>query len=247
MYNYLKSILLIAIIPFSLIGQKSKSNKYSQCHIIYDIQINGVKDLTYLADKSKLDVYIKDNSSRMNINVLGGMASFSLIHNQLYNEYAFLMDVPSFYEKAAVNIDNNISFLEKIINDGDKNKTPVKHPDITYYKSKQRKIAGLNCTYAIMESGNSNAKIKFYLTDKINTNIFENLNAAFGRVKGFPLMIEMEIEGIKIILSAEEIIRKRIDASTFDIPENFSKKSLEQLIKEVNRKLNAEDQKISKL
>lgn len=109
--KFTMNLLLALVISLGMLtsvsAQKKKAANFSEGIIQYKIEVEGAPEVSQFVNNSVINVYLKNKDSKMDISIMGGMASFQLINNIKENLFTLMMDVPSFFEKTAVSIDEN--------------------------------------------------------------------------------------------------------------------------------------------
>ncbi len=240
--NTIKNYLLVLIVFVSCMSnsnaQKKKNPNFREGCIKYKVEVDGAEDVSQFINNSVLSLYIKNKNTKMDISIMGGLAHFQLIDNKKDDLFTLLMDVPSFYEKTAISIDENNEFFADINKAGLKNKSPEKQFSVKYFKSKKKKIANYSCYKAeVSIGGTENDKLILYLTDKLRPEVLSQIEKTIGDVEGFPLGFEMLVDGVRIKVTAVEVVKKSIQTDSFIIPLSYTQKSLDQFKNDIRDKL----------
>lgn len=223
----------------SVVAQKT----FDEGIIRYAIDIKGLDSKAGSADigmvisllkNSTVDVVLKQHLSKFDINLGGGMlAHIQFMGNSQDNTGTMLFDIPMMQEKSAVNITKD---------DVDKNKKDSPAASLNAsknevkYTGKKQKIAGYKCKEAKMELPNGKGTMRMFLTQEITaTNAFPTANKGvnMSKVKGFPLSMIIEAEGIEFIMKAKEVKKGSVEMSHFNIPEDYPKMSMEDFVKKM--------------
>ncbi len=235
------NILLLWIMSLGMVNsaaaQKKKAANFKEGTVKYEVEIEGVPEVSQFVNNSVINLYLKDKNSKMDVSIMGGMATFQLINNIKDQLFTLLMDVPVFYEKTAIAIDENSDILKELGNAKNKNQAPLKADfEVKYFKNKRKKIAKHSCYKAEISMGGTD-KLTMYLTDKLRPVALTQIEKTIGAVEGFPLGFEMEFEGVKVTIMATNVSKKAVDKETFSIPDSYTKKSLDQFKDEIQKKL----------
>lgn len=236
------NILLILIMCLGILtsatAQKKKAANFDEGVIKYKIEIEGMPEAAQFANSSIINLYLKGKDSKMDISIMGGMASFQLINNMTENLFTMLMDVPTFYEKTAVSIDEDSNFLKELKEAGGKNQAPMKDAEVKYFKNKKQKIAKYPCYKAEVGMGDgSGDKLTVFLTEKLRPTALSQLEKTLGTMEGFPLGFEMKVEGMLIKITAIDVIKENLEDDAFLVPESYSKMTMDQFKEEIETKM----------
>ena len=233
-------VLLLLTIGFSsleIFAQKKQTSNFNEGIIKYIIEVEGTAEFTQFVDNSAIYLYIKGNNSKMDFTIMGGLANFQLINNINEDLFTLMMDVPTFYEKTAIAFDENSDLFDDLGVSQNRNKAPKKEIVIEYFRSKKKRIAKYLCYKAVLSAGPSdNDKLTMYLTDKLRPQMLSQIEASIGYVDGFPLGFEMMIDDITIKVMAEEVIKQEVEMDSFNIPNYYTLKSMEQFKEEIQKK-----------
>jgi len=236
--NILLALIMCLGILTSATAQKKKAANFDEGIIKYKIEIEGMPEAAQFANSSIINLYLKGKDSKMDISIMGGMASFQLINNMTENLFTMLMDVPSFYEKTAVSIDEDSNFLKELKEAGGRNQAPTKDMEVKYFKNKKQKIAKYPCYKAEVGMGDgSSDKLTVYLTEKLRPTALSQVEKALGTVEGFPLGFEMKVEGMLIKITAIDVIKENLEADAFVVPESYSQKTMDEFKEEIEQKM----------
>lgn len=236
--NILLVLMMCLGILTSATAQKKKAANFDEGVIKYKIEIEGMPEAAQFANSSIINLYLKGADSKMDVSIMGGMASFQLINNMTDNLFTMLMDVPSFYEKTAVSIDENSDFLKELKEAGGKNQAPMKEAEVKYFKNKKQKIAKYPCYKAEVGMGDgSGDKLTVYLTEKLRPTALSQLEKTLGKMEGFPLGFEMKVEGMLIKITAVDVIKENLEEDAFTVPESYSKMTMDEFKEEIETKM----------
>lgn len=236
--NFLLALIIGLGIITSASAQKKKPANFDEGIIKYKIEVEGMPEAAQFANSSLINLYLKGKDSKMDISIMGGMASFQLINNMTENLFTLLMDVPTFYEKTAVSIDEDSDFLKELKEAGGRNQAPTKDVEVKYFKNKKQKIAKYPCYKAELEMGDgSSDKLIVYLTEKLRPTALSQIEKTLGVMQGFPLGFEMRVEGMLIKITAIDVIKENLDEDAFIVPESYSKKTMDEFKEEIEQKM----------
>ncbi|MCP4438353.1 MAG: hypothetical protein GY810_05360 [Aureispira sp.] len=237
--NHLLIVLVCCGLSTQTFAQNKKAPNFQEGTITYEIQVEGVPEVSQFINGTELTVLFKDQLSKMDIGIMGGLAKFQFISNVQDKLYTVLMDVPTFYEKTAVPIDLEHQMF-KDLKEKQPNQAPIKKaekPEIQYNKKKRKKIAKYRCYSAEMdmESGVGDRMV-VYLTDKIRPAAQSEMQRQVGAMDGYPLGFEMLMGGAKITIMAKSVKKESLEKELFEVPANYSEKSLDEIKEELQEK-----------
>ncbi|MCT4581319.1 MAG: DUF4412 domain-containing protein [Flavobacteriales bacterium] len=98
------------------------------------------------------------------------------------------------------------------------------------YDDKTKKIAGHKCKHAIMTLEDENGEemeMDVYYTEEIPSAANDKLKG----LKGFPLEYTILSQGLTMIVTAKSVSKEKVAASEFEVPEGFSKMTMEEFKK----------------
>jgi GLPGLI family protein len=211
--------LLAAIILFSI-------NLFAQSFegkIVFEMSFPDFKDPQMAAMLPKEAVaYFKNSQSRMEMNMMMGMKN-ATISDGLKKTSITLMDLMG--QKYAVENTASNEAEQKKLSESTK-------VSIT---SDKKMIAGYMCTKALVEIPNpENAKelIKMDMWFTKDLSINKNyMNGPIEKIDGSVLEFSLNQSGMKINLSAKEILKQPVSDDLFLIPSGYKRMSSADLIK----------------
>lgn len=233
-----KNIVLLLTFCLGMLNFASAQNKkapnFPEGIIKYKIEVEGVPQAEQFTDNVLINVFFKENDAKVDFALMGGLMSVQFINNKSKDLTTMLMNIPSFYEKTAINFDKDSDIMQELMKAQKTNAAPVKVPEIQYNKRKKKRIAKYPCHLAEMEvEGQS---IKFYVTEKLRPAAMVMNDDNLKSLKGFPLAMEMNIEGMTLKITAVDVIKETVETTAFEIPESYEMKSLDEFIEEVKAK-----------
>jgi GLPGLI family protein len=205
-------------------SQKPDGKNITEGEIEYNIEyLDNERDnpLIMLLPK-RMSVLFKNSSSYNQIEgFLGTFKLTYILNNTQQKNYTLfqLMDKKYYSQTDA----NTISF-------GFQNMDNIK----IEYSDKEKKIAGYNCKNAIVKFKNGEQKdIEVYYTEDISINN-PNQNTPFCQIKGVLMEFTMNLMGVNMRIKTRKVLNKKIEPEIFEVPENFTKVSPEELEEIVN-------------
>lgn len=226
---------------FGVVGatmaQNNKAPNFKEGLIKYQIEVDGAPEVSQFANSSIINLYLKGKNSKMDIGIMAGMANFQFINNKKDNLMTLLMDVPTFYEKTAIDIDENSDIFKELSAASNQNQAPEKNVEIKYFKNKKKRIAKYSCYRAEVDLGTGTGeKLIVYLTDKLRPEVMPQVDKSLNNLNGFPLGFEVEIEGVVVKIMATEVLKQSVESEKFNVPDSYQKKTLDEFKDEIQKK-----------
>lgn len=233
-----KNIILLLAFCLGMLNfasaQSKKAPNFPEGVIKYKIEVEGMPQAEQFTDQVLINVFFKEKDAKVDFALMGGLMSVQFINNRSEDLMTMLMNVPTFYEKTAVNFDKDSDIMQELMKAQKTNAAPTKVPEIEYNKRKKKRIANYPCHLAEMNVEGQTVKI--YVTDKLRPAATMMEDASLKTLQGFPLAIEMNIEGMTLKITAIDVIKQSVEATAFEIPESYEMKSLDEFIEEVKAK-----------
>ncbi|CAA6813883.1 MAG: Unknown protein [uncultured Aureispira sp.] len=240
--NILLALMMCFGVLTSATAQKKKAANFDEGIIKYKIEIEGMPEAAQVLDNAMINLYLKGDNSKMDLSILGGLASFQLINNTAENLFSMLMDIPTVYDKTAVSLDEDSDFLKELKELRGTNQAPKNDVKVKYFKSQKQKIAKYPCYKAEIGLGDgSNDKLTVFLTEKLRPTALAQLEKTLGDFKGFPLSFQIEMQGVVLKITAVDVAKQKIGAETFTIPESYNKKTMDEFKEEIETKMGTGD------
>lgn len=169
-------------------------------------------DLSFLGEKSK---------TTMN---MAGMMDMNSVFDTKEQEGVILMSMMG----KNIAVEMGEEDMKKYQEQQRKNQAP---PKITYMKKKTKKIAGYKCYRAEAEMDGADAPVVMYIAEDIQPKGTSQWQMQYPDLVGFPLMIELQKEGMTITFSAQDVDKSKPDTDEFDmtIPDGYQKMTMEEL------------------
>lgn len=164
---------------------------------------------------SEMNMVIGKNKSKVIQNTM--MGSQIVISDTKANTSVLLMDMMG--QKMAIDLP---APTEEELKDEKKPKYK--------YDDKSKKIAGYKCKHAIMTIEDENGEeqeMDVYYTEEIPSSANDKLKG----LKGFPLEYTINSQGLTMVVTAKSVKKEKVTASEFEIPEGFSKMTMEEFKK----------------
>ena len=191
--------------------------------IVFEMSFPDFKDPQMAAMLPKEAVaYFKNNQSRMEMNMMMGMKN-STISDGIKKTSVTLIDLMG--QKYA--IENSAS------NDAEQKK--LKESTKVSITRDKKMIAGYMCTKALVEIPNpENAKelikMDMWFTKELSINK-NYMNGPIEKIDGSVLEFSLDQSGMKINLSAKEVLKQPVSDDLFLIPSGYKRMSSAELMK----------------
>lgn len=172
-----------------------------------------------MLDGSKLIIRFKGQAIRTEFDM--AMASTTTVVDNAQNKGIMLMNA----------MGNNIAVVMNEEDLKQQNRNP-EDVNITYL-DQTKEIAGYTCQKAVMDvkgQEGQSGQLTLYYTEEIRP---ENMNTQYTveGMKGFPLEFEVNMQGTKVLMAAQEVTAGSQDASLFTtaVPEGYREMSMDDL------------------
>lgn len=233
-----KNIILLLAFCLGMLhfasAQSNKAPNFPEGVIKYKVEVEGMPQAEQFTDNIMINVFFKEKDAKVDFAMMGGLMSVQFINNQSKDLMTMLMNIPSFYEKTAVKFDEDSDFMQELMKAQKTNAAPTKAPEIEYNKRKKKRIAKYPCHLA--EIAVEGQTVKFYVTEKLRPAATLTNDESMKTLKGFPLAMEMNIEGMTLKITAIDVIKQPVDATAFEVPESYEMKTLDEFMEEVKAK-----------
>lgn len=233
------SLVLLSMAMVSMAwAQKNKDAvNFSEGYVRYQLELDGVSDeLSTVIDGSTLSIYFKNDWAKTELAILAGVAKMQLISNpNADNPSTLLMDIPTVAEKTAVDLEAGQSSLFMLLQPQSHDNGTARKPQVRVFKHQTHRIARHRC-HRVELLTQDGTPIVFYVTPKIRTAAPAQFpwQAELG---GFPLAIEMELEGATLRLFAESVERQPLLHSLFEVPNDYSHQDMSEFKDDMFEKL----------
>ncbi len=231
----MKSLLfatLFLCLGINLSAQKTKAKEpnFQEGKITYALEVDGegAEEAKRMLNTTVIALYVKGESSRFDVSVMGGFAKFQFIRNGADKTNTMIFDVPMIGEKSAVSFGDDDEIMQKL----NQNRAPEQENPLKF-KGKKR-IAKYKCKRGSMDVPDAGGTFAFYLTEQIRP--FFGVEA-LQKLGGFPLGFEMEVQGITVKMFAQSVEKKTVETTMFSIPEGYEKKSMEEFRQQMQDKM----------
>jgi GLPGLI family protein len=233
-----KNILLLLALCVGLVStasaQKQKAPNFLEGVIKYKVELEGMPQAEQFTDNLLINVFFKDKDAKVDFAMMGGLMSVQFINNRSKDLTTMLMNIPTLYENTAVNFDKDSDVMQELMKAQNTNAAPTKIPEFEYNKRKKKRIASYPCHLAEMEF--EGQTVKFYVTEKLRPEAMVLEGQTVKTLQGFPLGMELNIEGMTLKITAIDVIKQDVNKEAFEIPDSYEMKSLDEFMEEVKAK-----------
>lgn len=195
--------------------------------ISYDIKVAGNAEAEAAMSMFKITMNqsFLGKKSKMNMS-MGSMMDINTIFDADSKTGLVLMSTMG--ENMAVEMDG--TNLNQYLGQQRQNQKP---PKIKTFKKKTKKVAGYKCyrVEVTTEEEETKEPVILYITEAIQPEGISQFHIQYPGLDGYPLIIEVEKDGMTITLEAEQVSKTKPKASDFEmeIPDGYKKTTLEQL------------------
>jgi len=226
------SLALSLFVAFTTLAQQAPTTpNFTEGIIVYDLKAYGVSELSEFFRETTLTVYIKDGKSKLDLKIMGGFADMQIIQTS-ENKQVALLNVPMLSEKVVVSLHEN-DMLKQLSVGINVNKTPINSGQMSYFYNEKRRIIGKSCYKATTTIAGTNQKAAMYLAKKWQMQTPDYLSPYIGILPAVPMNVEMNIEGLRLVLTAREMRRTSVSDKVFEIPEDYKQRTFSELKQEV--------------
>ena len=141
-----------------------------------------------------MTLYVKDNKTKLDLNILGGFATIQILEGQSSENIA-LVDFPMLSEKSIICLNRNTEILSGLNVSSKVNKAPKRNPKIEIYQKDKTKILGKSTYKAIVALNSCKSKAAMYLSKKMTIDTPEFIEYYTGELPGLPLHAEITVFG----------------------------------------------------
>lgn len=218
-----------------LFAQKKNYN-FKEGTVEYALDIENAEGMVGMLQGSTLTWSIQDKNNKIDFFMAGGLAKIGLMNNVTSNLYTVLLDIPLLMNRTAIEMDDINSSMDMLnwTEDKKQNQAPKKEDIIiTYQKNKRKKIGKYNCYQATVKMVGMDDIMTVYVTDALRSEAVKEVQSFFGNMKGFPLEFQLNLGGVKMTMTAQQVKKKKLGHTFFDIPESYEKKTLPEFKEEM--------------
>lgn len=214
MRNTIKTFFVLSVLFLSIAYAQAQKNKPFEGVITFSMNFDdeGLDPASKsMLANSEMIVYIKDEKSRMDIDM--GMMKNSNIIDSKNKTASVLMDIMG--QKMVMKV-----------NAEEMDKKGEKEPKITYL-DETKQIAGYKCKKAQVDDG-ENEPVTVYYTEEIPVSKY---NSQIRGIKGYPLEYESNQSGLKVMFTAKAVKKEQVAESKFIVPADYKEITKEELQK----------------
>lgn len=184
--------------------------------VVYSMEIEGMEmDPTTQSMLGTMEtkIFVKGDKSRTEVNM--AMAKNITIADSKKKTATVLMDVMGM--KYALKVGSEDMAREE---------EASKDIKINYI-DETKEIAGYKCKKAQI-TNKENITVNVFYSEEIAGGSYDN---KFKGLKGFPMEYEMNQNGMKMLITANEVRKEKVDDKIFEIPEGYKETTKEELQK----------------
>lgn len=171
---------------------------------------------------TEISIAFNNAFSRMTMQMMGGMVEMDVITESESEQSTVLMNMMG--QKSMVKQEKPSD------EDVEAAKAKKKDFDITYDKSDTKEIAGYQCHKATLTDKETKEQLQMYVAKKLDMPSIKFTEEMFPGLKGLPLELSMNTQGIVMTLSCISL-DKTVDKGVFDIPEGYTEMTPEEFEK----------------
>ena len=226
----LSFILIFALSSTFAFAQKKISNGKIQYEIT---ELEGNSPELAMLKGTMISMFFMGEQQKMDIALMGGLMRVQTIMNAKEKEKStVLMDMMG--QKIQIS-DAGEEFSNQMTTGMMAQGGQPADYKITYNKKDKSTIAGYKCTKATLKT-KEGQEIDMYVTDKINP-ANSQFQLMFGDLKGFPLQIMFNAQGIGVTLTAQEV-KGDIDAANFAVPPGYQQMTMKEFSEQMGGMMN---------
>lgn len=224
---YMKQILLTISMFFLLANFGIAQDIMNEGHLRLEITEVGAEDeqmagMLQMMKGSYSDFYFDKNNSLASMNMMGGMMEITTLTKTKSGEVTMLF-----------NAMGTKNYVESTEDEREKmNEGSLPEITVDYDESDTKEILGYKTKKAnISIKGQADMKMTAYVAPeiKLSNKVVQGLESI--KLDGFPLAYEINVNGIRLVMTATEL-DKKVDSGVFNInTEGYTKTTLEELTK----------------
>jgi hypothetical protein len=234
------SFFLSIIFSFGTATAQDFVPNFNEGFVIYEIRPAGNSSIPEIYKETTLTLYVKDNKTKLDLNILGGFATIQILEGQSSENIA-LVDFPMLSEKSIICLNRNTEILSGLNVSSKVNKAPKRNPKIEIYQKDKTKILGKSTYKAIVPLNSCKSKAAMYLSKKMTLDTPEFIEYYTGELPGLPLHAELTVFGERVILTAKEIRKTKISDRVFEIPKDYKQKSAKEFKRDIEEFIGVSD------
>ena len=212
--KYLRFFILLSVFIYSGCFKAFAQGVITEGKVVYEISFPDMElDQKYQAMMpSESIVYFKDKKSRTEMTVSAGIHTASILDSKS-GEIITLTDMMGTKNAMILTEKDQLKSKEKT-----KDKVKDQFPVITY-QNETKVIAGYTCKKVLIQTDAESKPIEIYYTDKLKSVM--QINSGWKNFEGFPLEYTLDMEGMKMMMSAKSVTEEKVDDVQFEIPADY--------------------------
>jgi len=218
------SLLFLAAFTFATSAVAQKKIKEGVVKFEMSTEDSDSPEVAMMAGTT-LDFYFTGKMQRMDMSMMGGLMRIqTILATDNVKDATLLMDMMG--QKYQL-----VELTEDDINGSNSFMNMDQVESVVYNEKDKKNIAGYSCYLATLKMDNG-VEMKYYITERIQPPVGLSQKGK-NVLKGYPL--EMIIDtgmGMEMVFTATEVIGD-IPKGSFDIPEGYTKKTMEEFQKEM--------------
>jgi hypothetical protein len=169
---------------------------------------------------TEIKIAFNGTFSRLTMQMMGGMVEMDVITEMASEKSTMLMNMMG--QKSMVKQDKK--------EESEDAEVEKKDFDISYDKSDTKEIAGYKCYKATLVDKKTKEKLDMYIAKKLEMPTIKMADDMFPGLKGLPLEISMNAQGMGMTLTCMSL-EEKVDKALFDIPEGYTEMTPEEFEK----------------
>lgn len=220
------TFLFLSLLASPTFAQKGK--KVKDAVITYDMKFAEDNPMAAMMGNVTMKIGFNGTASIADVNMMSGMVTTNMCFDSKKKEGLMLMNMMS--KKIAVKMNE-----EEMKNYQQKQSKNTAPPKMEYFKNETKKIAGYKC-YKVVSTAGDAEPVVMYVTEDITPTATSQWQMQYPGMKGYPLSIEVNQQGMKMNIIAKEVDAKAAKEIKFSskIPEGYEEmtaKELEEMAK----------------
>jgi len=207
---------------------------FTEGFIVYELKSAGNSNIPELFKETSLTFYLKGNQSKLDLKILDGFAKVQIIENESSDNVA-LIDIPMLAEKSSICLSQCPEIFSGLTVSTKINRVPKKKDQIEIYRKDKSRFLGKSAYKAIVPIVGSKSKASMYLSDKLTVKTPKFIHNFLDELPALPLSAELTILGERVIITAKEIRRTKINDKVFELPKDYHQKTAAELKSEIEK------------
>lgn len=258
MYKILASCFFLAFVCFSvpsaLDAQNARPANFSEGQVSYGFVVHNAPEVESYLKGSSLTATFLGQSSKFDWSFIGGLVRVQMIYQEGQKHGILLLDLPMFGEKTAIRLDS-ASVMEQLSQGSDvlRNQAPQiqenqEMPQLDWKEEpkKRKRIAKHKCKKHSMDIGELTPQAEgmnfaLFISQKFRPDMRQDIQNMIEQFDGFPLGMEFSYNDMRIELLAKDIDKSSVSPKSFEIPSDYTEKTLEEFKSGFSELLGTED------